>query len=479
MLEPRRVLVQLFEWKWTDVALECERFLGPKGYGGVQVSPPNEHAMIVDDAVTRPWWERYQPVSYNLESRSGTEDQFRDMIQRCNSADVRIYVDVVINHMAIKGDEERGTAGSFHHPKSFSFPAVPYSRQNFNTGKVLEQAIIIGVAGFRVDAAKHMWPDDLDVIYDQLNNLNSKYFQTGARPFIYQEVIDHGGECISATEYTPLGQVTEFKYGNKIADGIRGINHLRWFKTFGETWNMLPSNHALVFIDNHDSQRERDTNNIITYEEPRFYKIASAFMLAHPYGTTRVMSSFKYQGNRDVGPPSTGSDNVTLSPIFDVEGLCDHDNGWVCEHRWREIRNMVGFRNAVGDTPLKNWWDNGFNQIAFGRGNKGFLVINNEDTLLCETLQTGLPVGDYCDIISGDIRDGHCTGVVINVNKVGYATFVIEPDETPMVAIHIHSKAKREKKYNYQIGFFAELLDVKQQVSSLSMMSIHELGLYK
>lgn len=87
-----------------DLIFVFVRFLGPKGYGGVQVSPPNEHAMIVDDAVTRPWWERYQPVSYNLESRSGTEDQFRDMIQRCNSADVRIYVDVVINHMAIKGN---------------------------------------------------------------------------------------------------------------------------------------------------------------------------------------------------------------------------------------------------------------------------------------------------------------------------------------------------------------------------------------
>lgn len=33
----RSVMVHLFEWKWSDIALECERFLGPKGYGGVQV----------------------------------------------------------------------------------------------------------------------------------------------------------------------------------------------------------------------------------------------------------------------------------------------------------------------------------------------------------------------------------------------------------------------------------------------------------
>lgn len=34
----RSVMVHLFEWKWNDIALECERFLGPKGYGGVQVN---------------------------------------------------------------------------------------------------------------------------------------------------------------------------------------------------------------------------------------------------------------------------------------------------------------------------------------------------------------------------------------------------------------------------------------------------------
>jgi len=40
----RTTVIHLFEWKWNDIADECERFLGPNGYAGVQVSPPNEHA---------------------------------------------------------------------------------------------------------------------------------------------------------------------------------------------------------------------------------------------------------------------------------------------------------------------------------------------------------------------------------------------------------------------------------------------------
>lgn len=30
-------IVHLFEWTFSDIAQECERFLGPRGYGGIQV----------------------------------------------------------------------------------------------------------------------------------------------------------------------------------------------------------------------------------------------------------------------------------------------------------------------------------------------------------------------------------------------------------------------------------------------------------
>ena len=33
----KSAIVHLFEWKFSDIADECERFLGPKGFGGVQV----------------------------------------------------------------------------------------------------------------------------------------------------------------------------------------------------------------------------------------------------------------------------------------------------------------------------------------------------------------------------------------------------------------------------------------------------------
>ena len=74
------VFVHLFEWKWTDIATECETVLGPAGFAAVQVSPPEEHSITP----SHDWSERYQPVRYNIaRSRSGTQAEFTDMVARC------------------------------------------------------------------------------------------------------------------------------------------------------------------------------------------------------------------------------------------------------------------------------------------------------------------------------------------------------------------------------------------------------------
>ena len=106
-----------------DVAKECENFLGPKGFATVQVSPPQEHV------TGGQWWTRYQPVSYKIESRGGTRQEFQDMVRRCKNVGVDVYVDAVINHMSGVGSG-RGVAGSSF--GEYSYPAVPYGRDDFH-----------------------------------------------------------------------------------------------------------------------------------------------------------------------------------------------------------------------------------------------------------------------------------------------------------------------------------------------------------
>ena len=342
----RQALVHLFEWRWDDIADECERFLAPKGYCGVQISPPNEYVVVEGSTLKRPWWERYQPVSYKTYSRSGDEKSFNDMVSRCNNVGVRIYVDIVMNHMcSAAAGIGKGTAGSVYNTNSLSFPGVPYSEVDFNSknswpsacpsksgdienyndenqvrncrlvslldlnqGKLyvrqriqewLNRLIASGVAGFRIDAAKHMWPSDMQLIFNNLDNLNTKWFKNNTKPFVYQEVIDYGGEAISSSEYYGLGRVTEFNYGMYVTQAFKGLNQLKYLKNFGWGWgNLMADNLALVFIDNHDNQRGHGGGgSIATFRDSRLYKMCVAYMLAWPYGVPRVMSSYYWDPN--------------------------------------------------------------------------------------------------------------------------------------------------------------------------------------
>ena len=61
---------------------------------------------------------------------------------------------------------------------------------------------------------------------------------------------------------------------------------------------------------------------------------------------------------------------------------------------------MVGWAKAVNGFPgFDNWWQSG-NRVAWSRGGRGFIALSNEGPMM-ETLQTGLPPGDYCNVIQG------------------------------------------------------------------------------
>ncbi|KAM6219042.1 alpha-amylase 2B isoform 2-T2 [Rhynchocyon petersi] len=431
----RTSIVHLFEWRWDDIALECERYLAPRGFGGVQISPPNENIVIHNPS--RPWWERYQPISYKLCTRSGNEDDFRDMVTRCNNVGVRIYVDAVINHMCGSGAGAgtSSTCGSYYNAGNRDFPSVPYSGWDFNDGKCK-------TASGEIENYNDMY----QVRDCRLVSLLDLALE---KDYVRSKVIDLGGEPIKSSDYFGNGRVTEFKYGAKLGTVLRKWNgeKMSYLRNWGEGWGFMPSDRALVFVDNHDNQRGHGAGgaSILTFWDARLYKMGVGFMLAHPYGFTRVMSSFRwpryFENGRDVndwiGPPNDSGviKRVTINP----DTTCGND--WVCEHRWRQIRNMVAFRNVVDGQPFTNWWDNGSNQVAFGRGNKGFIVFNNDDWALSSTLQTGLPAGTYCDVISGDKIDGNCTGIKINVSGDGNAHFSISNfAEDPFIAIHADSK---------------------------------------
>ncbi len=475
------VFVHLFEWKWTDIALECEGYLGPAGFAGVQVSPPSEHAVLSGS----PWYERYQTVEYSLAmSRSGSEAEFKDMVQRCARAGVGIYVDAVINHMTAQktGLGSNGTkftkyeypglytATDFHQPTCAIADADYGSNADnvrncelvgladLNTGNdsvrdkigaYLSSLVDMGVAGFRIDAAKHMAPADVDAIVKRVN----EHAGSGKKPFIFLEVIDNGSEAIHASDYLTVGMasgqavsITDFQYAGAVqqfrSDAGNAIVQLKGQKA--DMGNLLPSAQAVVFTTNHDTERA----DAIYYKDGAYYDLATVFLLASPYGYPSLMSSFSFErgatGNGQ-GPPSDAQGKTTsvyaagsTTPSCAADRANPAARTWVCQHRAAFVAPMLAFRKATVGTDFGNEWDDGNNQLAFSRGDKGFLVINREATALSRSFTTGLAAGSYCDVIAGGKQGAACAGATVVVDAGGMAT--ISVPALSALAIHVGQK---------------------------------------
>ncbi len=427
-LQARTAFVHLFEWQWNDIASECENFLGPKGFAAVQVSPPQKSVSGSQ------WWTRYQPVSYSIEGRSGSRAEFSSMVSRCKAVGVDIYVDAVINHMAAWDR---------------NFPEVPYGPNDFHNctdgidygnrwsiqncdlvglndldtsswyvqqkiADYLNDLTSLGVAGFRIDAAKHMSASDIQGIKNRLSG----------NPYIFQEVIGAGGEPVQPAEYVGIGDVTEFNFTDTIGHFFKYRGPISEVSNIGTWGGWLASDKAITFVANHDNQRQ-NTDNIITHKDGNNANtVAHVFMLGWPYGYPKVMSSYDWS-DHDQGPPSHGASSCS--------------GGWLCEHRQRAIANMVGFRNATSSNQsVTNYWDNGSNQLAWGRAGNGFVVINMEGQNLNRSFQTGMPEGTYCDVVHGDFDGTNCSGPTVNVDQNGNAQFSVSFRNAS--AIHIDAK---------------------------------------
>lgn len=422
------VTAVLFEWKFASIAKACTDTLGPAGYGYVQVSPPQEHIQGGQ------WWTSYQPVSYKIAGRLGDRAAFSAMVNTCHSAGVKVVADSVINHMS--AGNGTGTGGSsytkYDYPGLFSVNDMNDCQAqitNYNDrgnvqncelvgladldtgeeyvrGKIagyLNDLLSLGVDGFRIDAAKHMPAADLANIKSRLTNPNV-YWK--------HEAIYGAGEAVSPSEYLGSGDVQEFRYGRGLKQVFLNEN-LANLKNFGEGWGFMESGKSAVFVDNHDTERGGDTLN---YKNGSAYTLANVFMLAWPYGSPDVHSGYEFS-NHDAGPPGGGQVNACYA------------DGWKCQHDWREVSSMVGFRNAARGQSVTNWWDNGGDQIAFGRGNKAYVAINHEGSSLTRTFQTSLPAGDYCDVQSG-------RGVTVN----GSGQFTATLGGGTAVALHANAR---------------------------------------
>ena len=442
-------IVEFFGWPYDDITEECE-FLGTAGYMAVKVFPPNEHIFTTDtveDGQLNPWYFIYQPVSYRLHSRSGDKKQFKKMINTCRKNNVRVYADVVVNHMAGNGndmywDHRNNVNGWCNHwgPKAGSagspwwttgwqyqnniytgkrpgleFPSVPYFASDFhcekginswtdgdllnygwltgltdlNTEKEYVQQraadyitdlLTMGVSGIRIDAAKHINPYFLALIFKRLkDNLGG-----GELPddfTAYLEVL-FGGEKDLLLCYDGF-----YSYGNNfvnkmkevgLSDGdvykikIWGSDYPKEFPICG--WWVIPSERFAIGLDCHDDQNpgssSRDMGDAgsvyIKTRDANKHRGQTCYMFTRTDGNWKiklVLSSYSFMDNGGAGYPDGYSD-------------CSKCTGEQCRNN---CSKSVPYQKAYN--PLSKGYDTGnswdWKQGSYTRVHRDQSIINS------------------------------------------------------------------------------------------------------
>jgi alpha-amylase len=457
------VIANLFEWNWSSVASECTNVLGPKGYGAVQVAPPQDSIRL---SGTHSWWDVYQPVGYDINSRMGTEAQYRAMTTACHNAGVKVYADAVINHMAGTNNTSTDSyGGAGFNVGSKAYNQVPYNSSDFHTSPAncpnsdmsiqdwnsqqqvqecdldsltdlytetddvrakiagyLNNLIADGTDGFRVDSAKHINQADMANIESRLNNTG-----WGQRPYVLQEIFPGSSGNLAAAAFESNGSVIGFDAADTLKSAFQG--NITSLKTFGQ--GLQPSASDGAMVANHDTERDGSTLN---YKSGSQYTLATEFLLAYGYGNQpTVYSGFAFNSSDD-SPPADGNGYVT--------GTDCSSGAWVCTDRAQGVANMVGWHNAASGQSVANWWDNGNNAVAFSRGSRAWIAINNSGSAVTQTFSTGLAAGTYCDVIHGNPgASGACSGPGVTVNSSGQASVTVNAGDS--VALYAGASANQ------------------------------------
>ena len=290
------VIVELFGWPYEDVTEECN-FLGIAGYLGVKVYAPHESILSyekVDNGQLNPWQNFYQPVSYNLNSRMGDKTILKKMINICRKNGVRVYTDVIINHMTKDGNdmyaehknsdctETWGAAGSSggspfwtiggqfkknsitDEIPSIEYPSVPYFMNHFHCKKnvVVTSSLYDG------------WLDsyiDLNTEEDYVRQRIADYF-TELISLGFSGFSINYAKYVSSVDYAEIFKKFKTNLGGEFPDDLIIILEL---EIDGSTTTELCNRFGTSFM-NDLSASDKNKIKIWAYDYPSNFKICGA-----------------------------------------------------------------------------------------------------------------------------------------------------------------------------------------------------------
>lgn len=393
----RNAIAQLFNWKFSDISKVIPR-LKKLGYSHIHVSPPQKSVEYLNV-----WWERYQPVSFKeISGPLGNEYEFKKMNSIADQNGIAVIADVVINHMA-GGDYRRlhsnGKIISENYPEFSPDDFHPFKEINWNDTESIEQGwlygdlpdldtsssyvqnelkeylrklIELGVDGFRVDAAIHISPQDLECIIGGIPKNVLIVFEISR---------DSPSDMKRFSDAIPWADYYDFPLLNTMRIAFGWDGDLSKLENSEDKGLALHGYNAITFVTNHDIDRG--------------WAVSGEGMDDSKWQISREDRelAYAYIFGREDGLPYVFVDMINPKPNIDVfpDESFDRPN----------IVAGLRFHNlALGKS--ENWIKKEKTCIAWQRGNDMLAVIN-KSTSTCDLLhlQTTLRPGKYNEIRHG------------------------------------------------------------------------------
>ena len=195
----RKIVFQAWMFKLNNIPVEE---IAKQGFTAIQTSPLQPIKEPIHDNLDNAW-AVYQPIGYTVGNDLGTEEDLKNLAERCHRNGLKLIVDVVFHHLAnekgndvshlVKDEYKRFYNDSFinindynneyelTHRSLAGLPALDLQNETivktqFNYLKQLKAA---GVDGVRIDAYKHLVKSYRVRLAQELKNLDMYEYSYG------------------------------------------------------------------------------------------------------------------------------------------------------------------------------------------------------------------------------------------------------------------------------------------------------------
>ena len=172
----RKIVFQAWMFRLSEIPVEE---VAKQGYTAIQTSPLQLTKELIHDNLDNAW-AIYQPINFSIGNCLGTEEDLRNLANRCHANGLKLIVDVVLHHVANEygNDVSHLVPQEYRHFYNDSFvdirdwnnewelthkslsglPALNLENETIIEAQFnyLRQLKAAGVSGVRVDAFKHL-----------------------------------------------------------------------------------------------------------------------------------------------------------------------------------------------------------------------------------------------------------------------------------------------------------------------------------